>query len=95
MMDDNFEIWHQPMKSPAEIVASVQEEMKNAPETIELKIVLTGQGANRYHFISKILEIGFGETPEVIAEYILRAGIQREITRLGEAMGNINETGEE
>ena len=40
MMDDNFEIWHQPMKSPAEIVASVQEEMKNAPETIELKIVL-------------------------------------------------------
>ena len=85
-IDKETQIWHQPMKPAAEIIELVKADMQDVQEEITLTITLTGVGAGKYQFISNILQHGFGESPENIAKYILRAGIEREIERVTESM---------
>jgi len=91
MEQEQHEIWHKPMKSPAIIIEEVQEALKNSPEEIEITIKLSGIGAKKYNFISKVLEVGFGESSENISQYLLRAGIEREIARILKAMNYLED----
>lgn len=86
MEQEPYEIWHKPMQSPATIIDKVQEELKNAPDEVEIKFTLSGIGAKRYNFISKVLEIGFSESTEEIAKYLMRTGVEKEIERIMRAM---------
>jgi hypothetical protein len=88
---EEHEIWNSPMQSPAIIIEKVQEALKNAPEEFELTIKLRGLGAKKYNFISKVLEVGFGEPAENISQYLLRAGIEREISRILKAMSYLED----
>jgi molybdopterin/thiamine biosynthesis adenylyltransferase len=93
MEQESTEIWHKPMQSPAIILEKVQEALKDAPEDVELKFVLHGIGAKRYNFISKVLAIGFGESQEEIAKYLMRAGVEKEIERIMKAMKYLEDIG--
>lgn len=90
-MEEQHEIWHKPMESPAIIIEKVQEALKSAPEELEITVKLRGIGAKKYNFISKVLEVGFGESSENISQYLLRAGIEREIARILKAMSYLED----
>jgi hypothetical protein len=85
------EIWHKPMLPAAVIVDKVQQELVNMPEEFEVTIKLSGIGAKRYNLISKILEIGFQEEPSVISNYLLRAGVERELNKVLSIINNLPE----
>jgi hypothetical protein len=84
--DSSVEIWHKPMKPAAELIDKIQKEIENPPEEIVINIKLTGIGAKRYYFVSKILQEGFDETSEDIAKYLIRLGVEQEITKITAAM---------
>lgn len=88
--EENYQIWNRPMKPAHEILAELEKELANPPEEIELNIKLTGLGAKKYFFISRLLEVGFEEAPEEIAKYLVRVGVEQEIIKIAAAASQIS-----
>lgn len=82
MSDERVEIWHRPMAPVSQIVDKIEQECVNPPDNIELNTTLKGRGAQRFYFISKILENGFGLSQSEVVEYLIRLGVEQELGKL-------------
>jgi len=61
----------------------VEEKLSNPPEEISVNLVLTGNGAKRYHFVMSILSSIYPElNEEEVHKYLLRSGVERELERI-------------
>lgn len=71
------------LAKPTEIIKSVEEKLSNTPDEISVNLILTGNGAKRYHFVMSILASIYPElNEEEIHKYLLRSGVERELERI-------------
>ena len=71
------------LAKPTEIIKSVEEKLSNPPKEISVNLVLTGNGAKRYHFVMSILSSIYPElNEEEVHKYLLRSGVERELERI-------------
>ena len=68
---------------PTEIIKSVEEKLANPPNEVAVNLILTGNGAKRYHFVMSILSSIYPELDEEeLHKYLLRSGVERELERI-------------
>ncbi len=71
------------LAKPTEIIKAVEEKLSNVPDEVSVNLILTGNGAKRYHFVMSILESIYPElNEEEIHKYLLRSGVERELERI-------------
>lgn len=71
------------LAKPTEIIKSVEEKLSNPPQEISVNLVLTGNGAKKYHFVMSILSSIYPElNEEEVHKYLLRSGVERELERI-------------
>jgi hypothetical protein len=72
-----------------EIIANLNEAILNAPEEISINVILTGNGAKRFHIVKSLLASTYPELEdEEIDKFIVRSGIERELGRFSEIWNN-------
>lgn len=89
-MTEKASIWCKPIADPAAVIESIKDELQNPPDEISVTFTLKGRGAKRYFFISRLLETAFDETPEEIAKYLARLGVEQEIAKISIAIKKID-----
>jgi hypothetical protein len=69
--------------TPSEIISNIEKELATPPKEVAINLILTGNGAKRYHFIKSILSSSYPELDnEEIDKYLLRSGVERELERI-------------
>jgi hypothetical protein len=72
---------HQP--NPAEILRKVNESIISAPDEIAVNVIISGNGAKKFHIIRTFLSESYPDLDiEEIDKYILRSGVERELAKI-------------
>ena len=88
-------IWQKPLTPVHQILAEIEDDIKTPPEEVEINIKLTGRGAKRLYFITRILQSAFAETPEEIFKYLITSGVEQEIHKIAAATNIVENQDEE
>ena len=72
-----------------EIVKRLNEALSDAPEEVAVNVILTGNGAKRFHIVKSLLSSSYPELEDdEIDKFILRSGIERELARFSHIWNN-------
>jgi hypothetical protein len=72
-----------------EIMRQIQDDLQNTPDEIPINLILTGEGAKKFHFVKTVLFRSFPElSEEDIFKFIIRSGVERELARFSNIWNN-------
>jgi len=73
-------------KAPVtDILKKLNEAIENSPDEISVNVILTGNGAKRYHIVKTLLLASYPELDDIeLEKFIVRSGVERELARFSE-----------
>lgn len=79
-MDDKLNFT---MADKKKILLDINESLQNPPSEVSINVILTGNGAKKFHLVKTLLTSSYPELDEdEIDKFIVRSGVEREIARL-------------
>lgn len=73
-------------KAPVtDVLRKLNEAIENSPDEISINVILTGNGAKRFHIVKTLLLASYPELDEIeLEKFIVRSGVERELARFSE-----------